>query len=66
MVWDKAYFWDPEEYEKTCKRKKHKPILQNDGTIRLHPENERFEDIVVDTESCIIQGVAVKILKDAR
>lgn len=40
--------------------------LQNDGTIRLHPENERFEDIIVDAENCIIQGVAVKILKDAR
>jgi repressor LexA len=44
--------------------KRYRP--QNDGTIRLHPENERFEDIIVDTESCIIQGVAVKILKDAR
>lgn len=44
--------------------KRYRP--QNDGMIRLHPENERFEDIVVDAESCIIQGVAVKILKDAR
>jgi len=44
--------------------KRYRP--QNDGTIRLHPENERFEDIIVDAESCIIQGVAVKILKDAR
>ena len=41
-------------------------LPQNDGTIRLHPENERFEDIIVDAENCIIQGVAVKILKDAR
>ena len=39
---------------------------QGDGTIRLHPENERFEDIVVDANACIVQGVAVKILKDAR
>lgn len=44
--------------------KRYRP--QNDGMIRLHPENERFEDIVVDAESCVIQGVAVKILKDAR
>ncbi len=44
--------------------KRYRP--QNDGSIRLHPENERFEDIIVDAESCIIQGVAVKILKDAR
>lgn len=44
--------------------KRYRP--QNDSTIRLHPENERFEDIIVDAESCIIQGVAVKILKDAR
>lgn len=44
--------------------KRYRP--QNDGMIRLHPENERFEDIIVDAENCIIQGVAVKILKDAR
>lgn len=44
--------------------KRYRP--QNDGSIRLHPENERFEDIIVDAENCIIQGVAVKILKDAR
>lgn len=44
--------------------KRYRP--QNDSTIRLHPENERFKDIIVDTESFIIQGVAVKILKDAR
>ena len=30
--------------------------------IRLHPENSRMEDIYVD--SCQIQGVAVKVLKD--
>ena len=30
--------------------------------IRLHPENPRMEDIYV--ESCVIQGVAVKVIKD--
>ena len=30
--------------------------------IRLHPENEEMDDIYV--EGCIIQGVAVKVLKD--
>lgn len=30
--------------------------------VRLHPENRRMKDIVV--ENCIIQGVAVKVLKD--
>ena len=30
--------------------------------IRLHPENEEMEDIYV--EGCIIQGIAVKVLKD--
>ena len=30
--------------------------------IRLHPENETMEDIYV--ENCLVQGVAVKILKD--
>ena len=30
--------------------------------IRLHPENSSMEDIYVD--NCIIQGVAVKVLKD--
>jgi len=30
--------------------------------IRLHPENPTMEDIFVD--DCIIQGVAVKVLKD--
>ena len=32
------------------------------GIIRLHPENHTMEDIIVET--CIIQGVAVKVLKD--
>ena len=30
--------------------------------IRLHPENEAMEDIYV--ENCLVQGVAVKVLKD--
>jgi len=30
--------------------------------IRLHPENESMEDLYV-TE-CVIQGVAVKVIKD--
>ena len=37
------------------------PDSQN-GCIRLHPENKRMKDIIV--ESCQIQGVAVKVLKD--
>ena len=32
------------------------------GIFRLHPENPTMEDIYV--ESCIVQGVAVKVLKD--
>ena len=39
---------------------------QADGTIRLHPENERLKDIIVDADNCIIQGVVVNILKGAR
>ena len=30
--------------------------------VRLHPENSKMEDIIVD--NCIIQGVAVKVIKD--
>ena len=30
--------------------------------IRLHPENPEMEDIFID--NCIIQGVAVKVIKD--
>ncbi len=30
--------------------------------ICFHPENNRYEDIIVD--SCLIQGVAVKVIKD--
>lgn len=37
------------------------PDPQN-GCIRLHPENRRMKDIIVD--NCQIQGVAVKVLKD--
>lgn len=32
------------------------------GKIYLHAENPAYEDIVLD--SCLIQGVAVKIIKD--
>ena len=31
-------------------------------SVCLHPENNRYEDIIVD--SCLIQGVAVKVIKD--
>ena len=44
--------------------KRYRPQL--DGTIRLHPENERLEDIIVEASQCVIQGVVVKILKDVR
>lgn len=30
--------------------------------VRLHPENSTMRDIIV--KDCIIQGVAVKVLKD--
>ena len=30
--------------------------------VRLHPENSKMEDIIVD--NCIIQGIAVKVIKD--
>lgn len=49
------------EDEATLKR--YYPELQN-KRIRLHPENDRLEDIYVD--DCIIQGVAVKVVKDLR
>ena len=32
--------------------------------IRLHPENSQMEDIFV--EDCLIQGVAIKVLKDLK
>lgn len=45
------------EDEATLKR------FRPDGEkIRLHAENPAYEDIVLD--SCVIQGVAVKIIKD--
>lgn len=47
------------EDEATLKR--YYPEPQN-RRIRLHPENSAIEDIFV--EDCIIQGVAVKVLKD--
>lgn len=47
------------EDEATLKRFFPEP---ENGIIRLHPENHTMEDIIV--ENCIIQGVAVKVLKD--
>ena len=32
------------------------------GIIRLHPENSKLDDIIV--KNCVIQGVAVHVLKD--
>ena len=34
----------------------------NKGIIRLHPENSKLDDIIV--KDCVIQGVAVHVLKD--
>lgn len=45
--------------EATLKRFYREP---EHNRIRLHPENTSMEDIYVD--NCIIQGVAVKVLKD--
>jgi len=45
------------EDEATLKR-----FYPENGIIRLHPENPTMEDIIV--ENCIIQGIAVKVLKD--
>ena len=45
--------------EATLKRYYPEPEKQ---LIRLHPENSRMDDIYVS--DCIIQGVAVKVLKD--
>ena len=45
--------------EATLKRFYPEPENQR---IRLHPENETMEDIYV--ENCLVQGVAVKALKD--
>ena len=41
--------------------KRYYPEPEN-NRVRLHPENSRMEDIYVD--SCQIQGVAIKVLKD--
>ena len=45
--------------EATLKRYYPEPENQR---IRLHPENSQMDDIYVS--DCIIQGVAVKVLKD--
>ncbi len=47
------------EDEATLKR--YYPEPEN-HRVRLHPENELLDDIYVD--DCIIQGVAVKVIKD--
>ena len=39
-----------------------KRYYKENDQIRLHPENRSMEDIIVD--DCIIQGIAVKVLKD--
>ena len=46
------------EEEATLKRYFPEP---QDGFIRLHPENKDLNDIIV--ESCLIQGVAVNVIK---
>lgn len=46
------------EEEATLKRYFPEP---QSGFIRLHPENKELEDIIVD--SCLIQGVAVNVIK---
>ena len=47
------------EDEATLKRYYPEPEQRR---VRLHPENSRLDDIYV--EDCIIQGVAVKVIKD--
>lgn len=47
------------EDEATLKRYYPEPEKRR---VRLHPENSAMRDIIV--EDCIIQGVAVKVLKD--
>ena len=39
-----------------------KRFYVEDNRVRLHPENSEMEDFYVD--HCIIQGVAVKVIKD--
>ena len=48
-----------EDCEATLKRFYPEP---NKKRIRLHPENSGMKDIYVD--NCVVQGVAVKVLKD--
>ena len=47
------------ENEATLKRYYPEPEKHR---VRLHPENTRMQDIIV--ENCIIQGVAVKVIKN--
>ena len=49
------------EDEATLKRYYPEP---EKGRVRLHPENEQMEDIFV--RDCLIQGVAVKLIKNMR
>ena len=46
------------EEEATLKRM----YREENGRIILHPENKEMSDIIVD--NCIIQGIAVKVIKD--
>ena len=46
------------EDEATLKRFYPEP---SEGIIRLHPENSALDDIIV--ENCMIQGVAVHVMK---
>jgi repressor LexA len=39
-----------------------KRFRPRENGVCLHPENNRYEDIIVG--SCVIQGVAVKVIKD--
>jgi len=50
-----------DDEEATLKR--FYPDFEN-GIDRLHPENPTMEDILV--ENCVIQGVAIKVLKELR
>ena len=43
--------------------KRYYPEPEN-HRIRLHPENSNMDDIIVG--NCVIQGIAVKVLKDLR
>ena len=38
-----------------------KRFRPRENSVCLHPENNRYEDIIVD--SCVIQGVAVRVIK---